>query len=907
MTQTRWWAPSGPHVGLDDADLGMLRAGGSSPRLDLGAALVAAHRVGAAALEDAARSPLVDSGTVIQKLADARARLGIPMSESISKSVGDRRYAYLLVRDLLDDADMAAHDLFRAAVAKRVAPSTAAARAAAVYGVDARGLGQYRQLAIDPRANPQAVTDAADRALFEYIEKIADSESDEREEVSKAPAAEQERPATQVKPDDPGTDYYDARSAGGQFAPRVGQPGMLARLRSRYGIGGQEAPTVDTGRPSERVEQETPSPGKAKSLAEIRRQRVNRAQAQQNRQRAQARPQQAQQTLRGQTLRSQQARKQTKLTQQQKKQLTKVAAKSSIIWPDTERILEPAQAQLNHPFLDRVDARPENYRMLDQEMIVHATEAQAMDFFSRLATSPGYVARVGHLFERTGANSVEESGTRTAGEQLRGYARMADGQDPGTVYISADDLAGFETLAQQEDYLEGKRQELAWRNGRLDRGRLEHISVLPSNDDEGMVVVDESDTIAQGTPTVFEFVVIDGVGRVDSGEGNKHMQWSLDPNQAYKFSRPQDWETTFDYEHGVLVKRIYAQHVDERGVHEYKSGIRKAAAEAERPLTSVQGLAVAEDGTRYYNVRDDQGQFALSGGTSIADRLRQRPVQQTPSEPAEESPVRQSLVARRRQRVNRAQAQQARQRSRLRSQSQAPLTQRQQTQRQQTQRQQTQQARQQQTLAQKVRQQHLARIVRQVVATGERNTVFNDHADYTVLSEREARDNFGINPDQPNSENTGVTPENEDYLTELRATGDEISGLVAEQSIDPIDTEQVAILDYPRDDEGQAGLMGVVDRFLEQPDVGLVVAKPLKGTDMIEVRINKKPTTPVIVIEFAEDYDAGRYSSDGMSLQFASRSTVLHDEQLDDGTVRSYRVPIIRYLATPSRNARGRR
>lgn len=185
---TRWWAPAGAHIGPDEADLALLAPGGEA-RYDLGAAMFALHRTGAAACEVVAASPIPDAMTLITNLATARMAVAPPLVECISKSLGDGAYAGLLVRDVSDDAERAAVDLFNAAVSKGVAPPLAAQRVGYVYGVDSAGLGTYRTLACTPAANPVALADAADRALFGFVEKLCTAEVDENPtvEISKAP------------------------------------------------------------------------------------------------------------------------------------------------------------------------------------------------------------------------------------------------------------------------------------------------------------------------------------------------------------------------------------------------------------------------------------------------------------------------------------------------------------------------------------------------------------------------------------------------------------------------------------------------------------------------------------------------------------------------------------------------
>lgn len=211
----RWWSPKGPAIGPDDQDRVLLTSLGD-PKQDLVSSLLAHHRIGAAACLVAAQSPLVDEHALIEYLALARQSYAPPLVESVSKSLGEQRHAGLLVRDVADAAEVAVVDLFRAAVAKGVAPPLAAQRCAMVYGVPTEGMGSFRSLALIPQSSPVALTDAADRALFESVEKYAREEladSDRPwEPISKAPG----RVVVRDKPD---TTFYDGRDAKGKFAP----------------------------------------------------------------------------------------------------------------------------------------------------------------------------------------------------------------------------------------------------------------------------------------------------------------------------------------------------------------------------------------------------------------------------------------------------------------------------------------------------------------------------------------------------------------------------------------------------------------------------------------------------------------------------------------------------------------
>lgn len=240
----RWWAPQGAHVGPDASDLSLLEPGDEVLH-DLGASLMALHRVGAAACEAVSRGPIPDEVALITALATARGAFAEPLVDSVSKSLNDATYAGLLVRDVFDDAEQGALDLFRAAVAKQVAPPIAAQRAGLVYGVPREALAPYLRIATDPRANPAMIADTADRVLFAHVEKVCREESAEvLETVSKAPAAERPRVRSNdaevaeaamrqaVTQDDPTTPEYDARDRGGRFA-RVGQTPATADVSER--------------------------------------------------------------------------------------------------------------------------------------------------------------------------------------------------------------------------------------------------------------------------------------------------------------------------------------------------------------------------------------------------------------------------------------------------------------------------------------------------------------------------------------------------------------------------------------------------------------------------------------------------------------------------------------------------
>lgn len=880
----RWWAPGSPRIGLDDVDVAMLSTDGSSARLDLGAALVVAHRVGAAALDDAARTPLVDAGIVVQRLADARARLGLPLAEAVSKSVEGERYAMVLVRDVLDEADATAFDLYRAAVAKGVAPSIAAARAGAVYGATGRDLGRYRTLATDPRANQAALIDTADRVLFTSIEKIVSAETDDREEVSKAPAAVAERTAQQVRPDDPATPYYDARDASGQFA--VGAPSMLARMRSRFGIGGQEPPSVATERPSETLARTTAPPDQTEQQPRPKSPSLRQRREAQQRRRGQTRRKRlvpAEQAQRQQAQRGQRQRKRGVLSQRERKQLTVIAPKSTMAKPQQEDRV----ANRNHPFLDMMRGRPENYRTLPQEMVIPATMDQAQEFTAVVASSPGRLARLGHLLQFTGTSRLAEADSDAHIQNMQEIADQADGMEPTQRYVPAEDLADM-ALDERKQYLHDIRTSMATVNGRLNTGKLEHISVVPELGGEGMYVVDESSNLSAGSPEAYEFVLTDATGRVEAVDefDERGMAWKLDPDQAYRVQDATSWETYFH--DGVLVHRIRLTPVEERTVQEYQTGVRKAA-----------GAAVVMDrpDTPYYDTRDAGGKFT-AGGPSIAQRLAARQIvpQAASQEMTMPLPKRPSLRERR--------AAQSRRRGQTRRRERQQTPAQQQAERRPMQR--AQATRQQRRLRQQV-----GRAVDEVVAFRERrmgrSLEFSDNSDYVALSYSAALQH-GMDPLSERAH--WVDGALSDLLWSSRTTGDQMPEAVSREYREDrhngeVDPRTATILDYPHSDDDYSGVQAILDDFLSHDDVAMVTTQQfLDDPTLMEINTNKHPPMPVVVVQFSSDLD---YGSGNFELQFQGDRVVSHDELLGSGAVHGYVVPVAHYLAVPSRNPEGRR
>ena len=278
MTQ-RFWAPQRATVTPDQVVLALLEPGGD-PAGDLGNALLAVHRAGAASCEAVAKGPVPSEHGLVSALATTRAALASPAVDSVSKSL-EANYAGLLVRDVFDDAEQSTLALFRTCVSKGVAPPIAASRAGAVYGVPSRELGKYTALAVDPRANPAALTDAADRALLTYVSKLVTEEAGEvKEVVSKSPTGHARELGDseagwdeREHPRDRTSGRFTHTGSGGAKPVRegdfssielpgldIGDPGILARLRSRVGLGGQRAPEVGT----------TPAQARQRQLRQLR-------------------------------------------------------------------------------------------------------------------------------------------------------------------------------------------------------------------------------------------------------------------------------------------------------------------------------------------------------------------------------------------------------------------------------------------------------------------------------------------------------------------------------------------------------------------------------------------------------------------------------------------------------------
>jgi hypothetical protein len=281
----RWWAPTRATVDPDAVVLALLQPSGHASG-DLGATLLAVHRAGAAAIEVVSKGVVPGEGRLIGVMGDTRERVAGMVVDAAAHSM-DATYAGLFIRDFYNDAEQSALALFRTAVSKGVSPPFAAARVAAVYGVPTTGMAKYIAMACDPKANPVALSDEADRALLSYVSKVVGQEAKETKElVSKQP-----RPGTVADRDtqtlaelewDPAEHPRDDE---GRFAftnaettlddpayrarPALADPAWVAQMRTMMGQGGQAAPQVGI-RPTTRKKAEVKRVSRVKRVTRVK-------------------------------------------------------------------------------------------------------------------------------------------------------------------------------------------------------------------------------------------------------------------------------------------------------------------------------------------------------------------------------------------------------------------------------------------------------------------------------------------------------------------------------------------------------------------------------------------------------------------------------------------------------------
>ena len=647
MTQ-RWWAPQRATTEPDAVVLAMLEPG------DFGSAILATHRAGAAAIETVSKGALPSEQGLTTAMAAARANVADGVIDAVAKSVQTPTYAALLMRDVFDDAETAAVNLYRSAVAKGVTPSVAAQRAGLVYGVPANELGKYHTIATDPKASPAAVTDAADRVLMTYVSKLAAQEVTDGEwvEVSKAPVEHHHIEPTVSAG---WKEQLHPRDAEGQFVrkPRPGIPpvmeppsepsrtappraGTLEWLRQQLGM----SPTP--GAPARVADVETPpAPPRARPKARQRTARTARtgrqvARAPQQVQRQVARPQVQRQVSRVQVER--QAKRVAELQRMAERVNPTMPA------PAPRKDIVPVAAALPDLLQKHTPGEMHAYE-LDKSFAVTLSQAESIAFRNKLADQSGQlrdpsmrIFRLGHLADLAG--SPDPTLSPDAAAYRRHIAEEQQADLPNYVAPLVDIIHPADMRRNEEHamlYINQRRAEKAQRTvidkdgfPRVitDQNELNWVHALPTYQPFGTVtldqenrpiqrpewaivhfqVTDEQNPNARDIVTVDEFVIDYGARGTEEGVGD-HIEYELDPNQAYEIiappgSRPgtrigaqQFW----DERNEVVVNRWYIRPVSEVEV-EYQLGdhddIGKAESQAYRPWREAEV------------VRDQLGRFA---------------------------------------------------------------------------------------------------------------------------------------------------------------------------------------------------------------------------------------------------------------------------------------------------------
>jgi hypothetical protein len=544
MTE-RWWAPDEPGIGVSASDLVLLEPG-EDPQYDLGAAIFALHRVGAAACQVVADTPMLSERTLVEYLAMARESYAPPVVESVAKALGEPTYAGLLVRDLADDAERGALDLFRTAVAKGVAPPLAAQRVGLVYGCPADRLGAFKPLACTPGANPVALADAADRALFTYVESVTRQEMADQE-IAKAATATAVRtaPTTQTGEDDPSTPWYDARAVTGRF---VKQPALSIKDILAAGSDGNRLAQL-LGMPAH-------TPTVAKEPAKAKPQRKTR-------QTRQTRQTKAPVEVRYEVPAQQRAKVQAKVEQQAKQRaVTDAQVKALMRTPD----LKPTPT--DDPFAEAMAQLPDNadyggLRMKADERLSFFLDPMGILMLDSAAKDAGNQFRVGHLIKHAGQPVLSKQYqpetdkiNAAASAEIAYLATIendTDLEEPVSFYVPDDGKIGEAQDFVQEFMSTGGDAAAAVAHKYLANQGVsrDDPDYAASFDEIVEQVVTFRDRTDGGTHFVYapdQIAVVNEVriadnssvrGRSQSDDGynrSAHLDVELDPNQVYEFT-----------------------------------------------------------------------------------------------------------------------------------------------------------------------------------------------------------------------------------------------------------------------------------------------------------------------------------------------------------------------------------
>lgn len=640
MTE-RWWAPQRGTLEPDAVVLTLLRPDDNG-HTDLGTTLLAAHRAGAAACEAIAKGAVPSEAGLIQALATARTNFSEHVVESVSKSM-EGTYAGLLVRDVLDDAEQGAVTLFRTAVAKGVSPPVAAQRAGAVYGVPFGSLGTYAALAVDPKTNPVALTDAADRALLAYVSKLA-AEEDAGETVtfSKAPAHAHTRPVPTVserweeREHPRGPDGKFVNEPVGTAAPVDAAlsdgpaPGTLAWVRQKLGlesnaparVADDRAPTrsgtrtTRTGTRGARKATRTGGDTRLQPTGEVREQVKERTKE-----------------------RIKVSRKdRTKVLEEidggvLERQLTRDMKPSAMSVSMTADLLK----------LPRPGTDPDHYTYLNLPVSVVASGAVAealrmrmIDQADAFGDPSTRVFRLGHLLAQSTGHmeatsqsethaAIEEAATQAwdiAQNPPEAHMAVAEAAAPDVVTVHPDDIDAS-SMSDFKTFMTQQQHEMATKvlpSGRrvLDTEELAHIHILEDYrplgaqryDDQSRLIndtdyhlihyksTDPHNPHLRAKPTVDEFVILNSARGAVEGVG-QNVEIDLDPNQAYQVLGKA--EKFFDAENQVIVRRWHLSAVDEDELEHLLGDVDKA-------LESAQAVVFEQ-----LHPRDEEGRFAPAG------------------------------------------------------------------------------------------------------------------------------------------------------------------------------------------------------------------------------------------------------------------------------------------------------
>jgi hypothetical protein len=502
----------------------------------------------------------------------------------------DATYAGLFVRDFFDQAEESVLASYRTMVAKGVSPPLAVNRAAAVYGVASSGLGKYLAMASDPKANPIALTDAADRALLEYVSKMVGIEAEDTKE-----------PVSKAEPLLTAQDQWDAqehpRDAVGRFADLTGEregyqeqvtevdPTELAMFRSMMGLGGQAAPDVGS----------TPAARRAARVARVR--RAN----------ALVKPQAS-------LVATKQESAQLVSPKLTSARLSSAALRSATLKASAivDLVQPPVPEAAGHDDSAMAmysDESREGFKELTRNIEVYLPFADGQDLRGQMpGTSKQKVLRLGHLLDAAynhynindptdpdaNPEAKDAFGMVASTEKLTEYGDDNGGKyGPAASEITEDEYVKAEHEGMSRDkYV----KELIKKEGMVggERNPKEephvHFAIDHSDRRSHVLVHVQDDPISTALkpnnkvrpkPTVVQFTLPKVVARVDDEPGRHFEQLTLDKNQAYLSA---DLIRMYDMDEEVFVNEYLLTPIsdEEAAAIQKKSGLSKALDTMER-------------------------------------------------------------------------------------------------------------------------------------------------------------------------------------------------------------------------------------------------------------------------------------------------------------------------------------